>query len=182
AAADGAADQQPAQDRGPRGARPEDRAPRADRHPGHRPQPALPGHQARQARPPARSRAGGDVSAEDAGNPASGRRFCLVAARYNQRWVDRLVRGARDVLIEHGVAEPDLETVWVPGSLELPLACRWATESGRFDAVIALGVVLRGETEHFRIVTDVSAHGLGRVALDTGVPVLNAVLAADRPE
>jgi 6,7-dimethyl-8-ribityllumazine synthase len=68
-------------------------------------------------------------------------------------------------------------TWWVPGAIELPLACRWAAERG-VDAVLAFGVVIRGETEHFRIVVDVSAHGLARVALDTGVPVLNGVLAA----
>jgi len=69
----------------------------------------------------------------------------------------------------------------VPGALELPLACRWAAESGRFDAILAFGVVLRGETEHFRLVADNAAHGLARVALDTGVPVLNGVLAAHHP-
>jgi 6,7-dimethyl-8-ribityllumazine synthase len=116
-----------------------------------------------------------------AGAAGGGHRFCLVAARFNQRWVERLVAGARDVLVGQGVAEADLDTVWVPGSLELPLACHWAAQSGRFDAVIALGVVLRGETEHFRLVADVSAHGLARVALDSGVPVLNAVLAAHDP-
>jgi 6,7-dimethyl-8-ribityllumazine synthase len=109
---------------------------------------------------------------------AAGQRFCLVAARFNREWVERLVQGARDVLRGQGVTEQDLETLWVPGSLELPLACRWAAASGRFDAVLAFGVVLQGETEHFRLVADVSAHGLARVALDTGVPVLNGVLAA----
>ncbi len=107
-----------------------------------------------------------------------GRRFCLVAARFNQAYVERLVAAATELLRRHGAAEADLETVWVPGSLELPLACRWAADSGRFDAILAFGVVLRGETEHFRLVADNAAHGLARVALDTGVPVLNGVLAA----
>jgi 6,7-dimethyl-8-ribityllumazine synthase len=112
------------------------------------------------------------------GESARGRRFCVVAARFNQAYVQRLADAAGEVLVRHGVAEGDLETVWVPGSLELPLACRWAAESGRFDAVLAFGVVLRGETEHFRLVADNAAQGLARVALDTGVPVLNGVLAA----
>ena len=116
------------------------------------------------------------------GSPGRGRRFAVVAARYNQRFVERLVAGAREALVRHGVADADIEVTWVPGALELPLACRWAAESRRFDAVIACGVVLRGATEHFRLVADVSAHGLGRVALDSGVPVLNAVLAADHPD
>jgi 6,7-dimethyl-8-ribityllumazine synthase len=116
------------------------------------------------------------------GSGTSGPRVCLVAARFNQKWVERLVQGARDVLRAQGVAESDLDTIWVPGSLELPLACQWAAASGRYAAVIAFGVVLRGETEHFRLVADVSAHGLNRVALDHGVPVLNAVLAALNPQ
>jgi len=112
------------------------------------------------------------------GEEARGHRFCLVAARFNEAYVVRLVSAAAELLARHGAAEGDLETVWVPGSLELPLACRWAAASGRFDAVLAFGVILRGETEHFRLVADNAAHGLARVSLDTGVPVLNGVLAA----
>ena len=109
---------------------------------------------------------------------AHGHRFCLVAARVHEAWVRRLVTAATEVLAAHGARAEDLETLWVPGSLELPLACRWAAAAGTWDAVLAFGVVLRGETEHFRLVADVTAHGLARVALDTGVPVLNGVLAA----
>jgi len=112
------------------------------------------------------------------GEEARGYRFCLVAARFNEAYVLRLVEAATEVLGRHGAAAGDLETVWVPGSLELPLACRWAAASGRFDAVLAFGVIVRGETEHFRLVADHSAQGLVRVGLDTGVPVLNGVLAA----
>jgi 6,7-dimethyl-8-ribityllumazine synthase len=113
-----------------------------------------------------------------AGGDARGFRFCLVAARFNEAYVQRLVEAAVGVLGRLGADAGDIETVWVPGSLELPLACRWAAASGRFDAVLAFGVIVRGETEHFRLVADQSAHGLARVALDTGVPVLNGVLAA----
>jgi 6,7-dimethyl-8-ribityllumazine synthase len=109
---------------------------------------------------------------------ASGLRFCLLAAQWNEAYVARLVEAALDVLQRRGAAEADLEVRWVPGSFELPVAARWAAESGRFDAVLAFGCVIRGETEHFRLVADASAHGLMRVALDTGVPVLNGVLAA----
>ena len=111
------------------------------------------------------------------GDEAGGRRFCLVAARFNQAYVERLVAAATELLRRHGAAEADLETVWVPGALELPLACRWAAESGRFDAILAFGVVLKGETEHFRLVADAASQGILRVTLDTGVPVLNGVLA-----
>ena len=111
------------------------------------------------------------------GHDASGHRFCLVAARYNEAYVRRLVDAALEVLRHRGAAERDLEVVWVPGSFELPLACRWAARSGRFDAVIAFGVLIRGETEHFRLVAEGATQGLQRVALETGVPVLDGILA-----
>lgn len=111
------------------------------------------------------------------GHDASGLRFCLVASRFNQVYVTRLVDAAREALHGRAAAEEDLKLVWVPGSFELPLACRWAAESGRFDAVLAFGVLIRGETEHFRLTAEACTHGLQRVALDTGVPVLNGVLA-----
>ena len=109
---------------------------------------------------------------------ARGLRFALVAARFNEAYVRRLADAAAEVLGHRGAAADDLERWWVPGSFELPLACRWAASSGRFDAVLAFGVVIRGETEHFRLVADASSDGLMRVGLDTGVPVLNGVLAA----
>ena len=109
---------------------------------------------------------------------ARGLRFCIVASRWNEPYVVRLVEAATAVLTRHGAAAGDLETLWVPGALELPLVCRWVAAGGRFDALLAFGVVVRGETEHFRLVADQSAHGLAQVALDSGVPVLNGVLAA----
>ena len=113
---------------------------------------------------------------------AHGRRFCLVAARFNEAYVRRLVDAALEVLGRSGAAVADLEVWWVPGSFELPLACRWAAESGRFDAVLAFGVLIRGETEHFRLVAETATQGLMRVALDSSVPVLNGVLAVHDAE
>lgn len=109
---------------------------------------------------------------------ASGARFCLVAARWNEAYVRRLVEGALETLRSRGASDDALELRWVPGSYELPVAAQWAAESGKFDAVLAFGVVLRGETEHFRLVADAASEGLMRVMLNTGVPVLNGVLAA----
>ena len=109
---------------------------------------------------------------------ATGLCFALVAARFNEAYVRRLTDAAADVLRNRGARDEDLEQWWVPGSYELPLACRWAAASARFDAVLAFGVVIRGETEHFRLVADAASNGLLRVGLDTGVPVLNGVLAA----
>ena len=109
---------------------------------------------------------------------AHGHRFCLVAARFNEAYVRRLVAAALEVLRRRGAADQDLEVVWVPGSFELPLASRWVAASARFDAVLAFGVLLRGETEHFRLVAEASSQGLMQVMMETGVPVLNGVLAA----
>ena len=111
------------------------------------------------------------------GHDAGGHRFCLVAARFNEAYVRRLVDAALEVLRHHGAAESDLEVVWVPGSFELPVACMWAANSRRYDAVLAFGVLIRGETEHFRLVAESASQGLQRVALESGVPVLNGVLA-----
>ena len=109
---------------------------------------------------------------------AHGLSFAVVAARFNEAYVRRMADAAVEVLQSRGAAEASIERWWVPGSFELPLACRWAAASGRFDAVLAFGVVIRGETEHFRLVADAASDGLLRVGLDTGVPVLNGVLAA----
>ena len=109
---------------------------------------------------------------------ATGLRFAVLAATWNEAFVARLVAAALDVLQNRGAAEADIEVRWVPGSYELPLAAKWAAESGRFDAVLAYGCVIKGETEHFRLVAEAASEGLLRVALDTGVPVLNGVLAA----
>ena len=109
---------------------------------------------------------------------ASGHRYCVIAARFNEPYVRRLVDAALGVLRQRGTAEDGLDVAWVPGSFEVPLACRWAAESRRYDAILAFGLVLRGETEHFRLVADAASQGILRVSLDTGVPVLNGVLAA----
>ena len=112
------------------------------------------------------------------GHDATGLGFGLVAARFNEPLVQRLVQAAVEVLRARGAEEQRLELQWVPGSYELPLAARWLAEGGRVNAVLAFGVVIRGETEHFRLVADAASNGLLRVMLDTGVPVLNGVLAA----
>jgi 6,7-dimethyl-8-ribityllumazine synthase len=108
---------------------------------------------------------------------ARGRRFAIVASRFNAALVERLVVGATAVLEARGAGDEDIELLWVPGSFELPIAARWLAASERFDAVLAFGVLIEGETEHFRLVAEAATHGLQRVALDTGVPVLHGVLA-----
>jgi 6,7-dimethyl-8-ribityllumazine synthase len=111
-----------------------------------------------------------------------GLRVAVVASRFNDFIVARLVEGARDALARHGVAADDTDLAWVPGAWELPLAAQALAASGRYDAVVALGAVIRGSTYHFEVVAGQSAAGLSRVALDTGVPVGNGVLTVDTIE
>ncbi len=109
---------------------------------------------------------------------ASGLRFGLVAARFNDTVVRRLVDGALDCIRRHGGDEEAVELAWVPGGWELPVVAAAMAGSGRFDALIALGTVIRGDTAHFDYVAGQAAE-VGRVALDTGIPVANAVLTTE---
>ncbi len=110
---------------------------------------------------------------------AAGLRLAIAAARFNEIVSSKLVEGALDSWERHGGAAEAATLVWVPGSLELPLVARKLAESGTVDAVVCLGVVIRGETPHFDYVAGQAAAGIGRVALDTGVPVLFGVITAD---
>lgn len=107
-------------------------------------------------------------------------RVAILASRFNHFIVDRLVEGATDCLRRHGAAE--LTVVRAPGAWELPLVCRTVAASGRFDAIIALGAVIRGSTPHFDYVAGEVAKGLASVSLDTGVPVSFGVLTTDTIE
>jgi 6,7-dimethyl-8-ribityllumazine synthase len=110
------------------------------------------------------------------------RRIAIVASRFNQFIVDQLVAGAEDALDRHHVAAADRILVWVPGAYELPLAADRLAATRRFDAVIALGAVIRGGTPHFDFVAGECANGLTRVALDHGMPVAFGVLTTDTIE
>lgn len=111
-----------------------------------------------------------------------GARFAIVAARFNELIVERLVEGARDGLIRHGAAPDAIVVVRVPGAWELSLACRRLAQSGRFDAVIACGAVIRGATAHFDYVAGEAARGVAAAAAETGVPVVFGVLTTDTIE
>jgi 6,7-dimethyl-8-ribityllumazine synthase len=113
---------------------------------------------------------------------ADGARFAVVATRWNDTVVDRLVEGALEVLRDCGVAEDDITLVRVPGAFELPLACDRLAESGDYDAVIALGAVIRGETPHFDYVAGECARGLSVTALEYAIPVTFGVITADTVE
>ena len=107
----------------------------------------------------------------------SAARYAILASRWNEKYVQRMVDAAQATLRAQGVPDANVTLTWVPGSYELPVAAAWAADGGTVDAVLAFGVLIRGETEHFRLVAEATAQGLMRVALDTGVPVLNGVLA-----
>lgn len=107
---------------------------------------------------------------------ARGARVALVRAAFNRPVVEGLAAGARQAHAEAGGRASDLEEIEVPGAFELPLACRAAALSGRFDCVVALGAVIRGETDHYQHVAEQASGGLMRAALDTGVPVAFGVL------
>lgn len=113
---------------------------------------------------------------------AKGRRFVIVASRFNDFITKRLLDGAKDSLIRHGAREADIEIVWVPGSFEIPLIANKMAKSKRYDAVISLGAIIRGATPHFEYVASEVAKGVARVSLDTGVPVAFGVITADTIE
>ncbi len=113
---------------------------------------------------------------------ASGFRFAVVVSRWNDEFTSRLLDGALDALRECGASESDVEVFKVPGAFELPLACLKAAEFGDFDAVIALGLVLRGETPHFDFVAGAAARGRSEASLISGVPILFGVITADNEQ
>lgn len=106
-------------------------------------------------------------------------KFCLLAARFNDRIVEDLIRGALEALRRHGVAESAVDLVRVPGAFELPLAAKKVARLGQYDAIVALGVVIRGGTPHFDYVCGECIAGLNRVSLEFEVPVGFGVLTCD---
>ena len=113
---------------------------------------------------------------------AQGRKVAVVAARFNDFIVSSLLKGATASWLEHGGAAEDLLVARVPGAFELPVVARKLAASGRWDAVIALGCVIRGDTPHFQYVAGECARGLNLVALETGVPVIFGVLTVETVE
>jgi 6,7-dimethyl-8-ribityllumazine synthase len=112
----------------------------------------------------------------------AGLRVCVVVSRWNEFVTRRLLEGAETVLRERGLADGDVTVAWVPGAFELPTAAKWAAASGRYDAVVCLGAVIRGETAHFEYVAGGAAEGIRQAAQETGVPVIFGVLTVDTVE
>ncbi len=113
---------------------------------------------------------------------AKGLRFAIVVSRFNSLVTQRLLDGALDALRRHEVDENAITIAWTPGSFELPLVAQKFAKSGKYDAVICLGCIIRGDTPHFEYVASETAKGIAQVMLDTGVPVVFGVVTADNLE
>ncbi|MFD2370385.1 6,7-dimethyl-8-ribityllumazine synthase [Brevibacillus sp. GCM10020057] len=112
----------------------------------------------------------------------TGLRVGIVAGRFNELIVSKLVGGALDALKRHGVEEDNIDVAWVPGAFEIPLIAKKMAESGRYDAVVTLGAVIRGATPHFDYVCSETAKGVASLSLATGIPVIFGVLTTDSIE
>lgn len=112
----------------------------------------------------------------------AGLRIGIVVSRFNDLLSSRLLSGAQDCLIRHGVSVDDIDIVWVPGAFEIPLATQSLVKAGSYDAVLALGVVIRGGTPHFEYVNAEVSKGIAKVALDQDVPVMFGIVTADTIE
>jgi len=113
---------------------------------------------------------------------ATGKKFGFVAARFNELVVHKLVEGAIDCIVRHGGKEDDIEIAWVPGSFEIPLAAQKMANSGRYDAVICLGAVIRGATPHFEYIASEVTKGIAQINLQTGVPTVYGIITSDTLE
>ncbi len=111
-----------------------------------------------------------------------GLKFAVLVSRFNELITTRLLEGAKDALLRHGVDEGDIDVAWCPGCLEIPIISKKLAQSGKYDAVICLGAVIRGGTPHFEYVTSEVNRGIGRVSLDTGLPVIQGIITADTLE
>jgi 6,7-dimethyl-8-ribityllumazine synthase len=113
---------------------------------------------------------------------ASGLKFAVVVARFNSFLTEHLKEGAIDTIVRHGGSREDISVVYVPGSYEIPLACRSLAQSKRYDAVVALGAVIKGATSHYDLVCSEVSKGISSVMLQTGVPIGFGVITVDSIE
>jgi 6,7-dimethyl-8-ribityllumazine synthase len=121
--------------------------------------------------------------AEFVGTPAGQhRRFAVVASRFNQAIVERLMDGALDALVRHGVSVDDVDVVWVPGAWELPIAARRLLASERYEGIVAVGAVIRGDTPHFDYVAGEASRGLAQASVEFDTPIGFGLLTCDNQE
>ena len=110
---------------------------------------------------------------------AHGKRIAIVASRFNDFFTSELLAGAQDCLRRHGVADEQVDTAWVPGGFELPIAAKRLAQSGRYAAVICVGCIIQGDTPHFGLVASEVTKGIAQVSLDAGIPIAFGVVTAD---
>ncbi|MDY0405179.1 6,7-dimethyl-8-ribityllumazine synthase [Virgibacillus sp. 179-BFC.A HS] len=111
-----------------------------------------------------------------------GMKIGIVVARFNEFITSKLLAGAKDSLIRHGVQEDDITATWVPGAFEIPLLAQKMAESGRYDGLIALGCVIRGATSHYDYVCNEASKGIANVSLNSGIPVMFGLLTTETIE
>ena len=111
-----------------------------------------------------------------------GLRIAIVASRFNEFVTQRLLAGAKEALLHHGVREENTVVAWVPGGFELPLAAKTLAETHQYDSIVCLGAVIRGETSHFDMVAGRASNGIGRASLDTGIPIMFGVLTTENSD
>jgi len=111
-----------------------------------------------------------------------GLKFGVVISRFNEFITKKLLDGAQDALLRHGVNEEDIDVAWVPGSFEIPLVAKSLAQSKRYDAVICLGAVIRGATPHFEYIAAEVTKGIAKVGLETGLPISYGIITADTLE
>ena len=113
---------------------------------------------------------------------AEGKTFAIVASRFNEFIDNKLVSGAEDAFIRHGVNEDDISLVWVPGAFEIPLTAKKLANSGKYDAVVCVGAVIRGATSHYDYVCNEVSKGIASVGLSSGVPVIFGIVTTENIE
>jgi 6,7-dimethyl-8-ribityllumazine synthase len=113
---------------------------------------------------------------------AKGIKVGIVAARFNEFIVSKLIGGACDALVRHGVEDDDIDLAWVPGAFEIPIIAKKMAESGKYDAILCLGAVIKGATSHYDLVCAETSKGIAQVGLTTGVPTLFGIVTTDTIE
>ena len=111
-----------------------------------------------------------------------GLKFGVVASRFNEFITKKLLEGAQDALLRHGVSDGDIDVAWVPGAFEIPLVVKKLAQTKRYDAIIGLGAVIRGETPHYEYIATEVTKGIAKVGLETGLPISYGIITADSLE
>ncbi len=111
-----------------------------------------------------------------------GLKFAVIVSRFNELITNKLLKGAKDALLRHGVDENDIDTAWAPGCFEIPLIAKKLAQKGEYNALICLGAVIRGETPHFEYISSEVNRGIGKISLDIGLPVIQGIITADTLE